>query len=89
MDNKIKDFIYGEFEIDDVLVDLINCDAVQRLKNIHQVGATYLVKEDLDVTRYEHSVGVMLLIRLLGGSLEEQIAGLLHGYIPYCIFTCY
>lgn len=78
MGNKIKDYIYGEYEIDDVLIDLINCKAVQRLKNIHQVGATYLVKEDLDVTRYEHSVGVMLLIRLLGGSLEEQIAGLLH-----------
>lgn len=31
-----------------------------------------------NVTRYDHSVGVMLLIRKLGGSLEEQIAGLLH-----------
>lgn len=28
--------------------------------------------------RYDHSVGVMLLIRMLGGTLEEQIAGLLH-----------
>lgn len=78
MGNKIKDCIYGEFEIDDVLIELINCGAVQRLKNIHQVGATYLVNKDLNVTRYEHSVGVMLLIKMLGGSLEEQIAGLLH-----------
>ena len=78
MGNKIKDCIYGEFEIDDVLIELINCGAVQRLKNIHQVGATYLVNKDLNVTRYEHSVGVMLLIKMLVGSLEEQIAGLLH-----------
>lgn len=78
MGNKIKDYIYGEFEIDNVLIELINCSAVQRLKNIHQVGATYLVNKDLNVTRYEHSVGVMLLIKMLGGSLEEQIAGLLH-----------
>jgi uncharacterized protein len=78
MGNKITDCIYGEFEIDDVLMELINCDAVQRLKKIHQVGATYLVDKNLNVTRYEHSVGVMLLIRLLGGSLKEQIAGLLH-----------
>lgn len=78
MGNKIKDYIYGEFEIDNVLIELINCSAVQRLKNIHQVGATYLINKDLNVTRYEHSVGVMLLIKMLGGSLEEQIAGLLH-----------
>lgn len=31
-----------------------------------------------NITRYEHSIGVMLLIKKLGGSLEEQIAGLLH-----------
>ena len=78
MENKIVDYIYGEFELEDVLIELINCDAVQRLKYIHQVGATYLIKEELNVNRFEHSIGVMLLIRLLGGSLKEQIAGLLH-----------
>lgn len=78
MENKIVDYIYGEFELEDALIELINCDAVQRLKYIHQVGATYLIKEELNVNRFEHSIGVMLLIRLLGGSLKEQIAGLLH-----------
>lgn len=78
MENKIVDYIYGEFELEDVLIELINCDAVQRLKYIHQVGATYLIKEELNVNRFEHSIGVMLLIRMLGGSLKEQIAGLLH-----------
>ena len=29
-------------------------------------------------TRYEHSVGVMLLVRRFGASLDEQIAALLH-----------
>lgn len=78
MENNIVDYIYGEFELEDVLIELINCDAVQRLKYIHQVGATYLIKEELNVNRLEHSIGVMLLIRMLGGSLKEQIAGLLH-----------
>lgn len=78
MENKIVDYIYGEFELEDVLIELINCDAVQRLKHIHQVGSTYLIKEELNVNRFEHSIGVMLLIRMLGGSLKEQIAGLLH-----------
>lgn len=74
----IVDSIYGTFEVDGVLEELINCDAVQRLKDIHQGGGTYLVNPRWNVTRYEHSVGVMILIKLLGGSIEEQIAGLLH-----------
>ncbi|MFU7591723.1 HD domain-containing protein [Priestia sp. RMT2NF4] len=51
---------------------------LQRLKKIHQGGASYLVNPKWNVTRFEHSVGVMLLIKKLGGSIEEQIAGLLH-----------
>lgn len=48
------------------------------MRGVHQGGASYLVNPKWNVTRYEHCVGVMLLIRTLGGSLEEQIAGLLH-----------
>lgn len=75
---KIIDKIYGEFEIEDILEELINTKAVQRLKNIHQGGASYLVNPNWNVTRYEHSVGTMIFIKLIGGSIEEQIAGLLH-----------
>lgn len=74
----IKDALYGEFEIDGVLEELIQSAPVQRLKGIHQAGAGYLVNRQWDITRYEHSLGVMLLIRRYGGSLEEQIVGLLH-----------
>jgi uncharacterized protein len=75
---QITDFLYGTFEIDGVLAELIDSRPIQRLKGIHQGGACYLVNPEWNVTRYEHSVGVMLLIRHLGGSVEEQIAGLLH-----------
>ncbi|MFC9773780.1 HD domain-containing protein [Paenibacillus chitinolyticus] len=74
----ISDPIYGEFIVDGLLEELILSSPVQRLKGIYQGGASYLVNEKWDVTRYEHSVGVMHLIRRLGGSLEEQVAGLLH-----------
>ncbi len=74
----IKDVLYGEYKVDRVLEELILSDPVQRLKGIHQGGASFLVNEEWDVTRYEHSVGVMLLIKILGGQVEEQIAGLLH-----------
>ena len=72
------DDIYGSFEVEPVLQDLVFSKPVQRLKGIHQGGASYLVNKEWNVTRYEHSVGVMLLVRKLGGTLQEQIAGLLH-----------
>ncbi|PEL12497.1 HD domain-containing protein [Bacillus sp. AFS017336] len=74
----LNDELYGQFKIDQVLVELINTKPIQRLKNIHQAGATYLLDNRFNGTRYDHSIGVMLLIKRLGGSVEEQIAGLLH-----------
>lgn len=74
----INDPLYGTYQVDDVLAALINSRPVQRLKGIHQGGASYLVNRAWNVTRFDHSIGVMLLIKRLGGSLEEQIAGLLH-----------
>ncbi|MDE3840981.1 hypothetical protein C0966_17080 (plasmid) [Bacillus methanolicus] len=75
---RIQDSIYGNFTLEPVLAKLIHTKPIQRLKNIHQGGASYLVNPKWNVTRFEHSVGVMLLIKKLGGSVEEQIAGLLH-----------
>ncbi|QEL83894.1 HD domain-containing protein [Bacillus mycoides] len=74
----ISDVIYGEFIVDKVLEELILSKPVQRLKGVHQAGASYLMNEKWNVTRFDHSVGAMLLIKKLGGSVEEQIAGLLH-----------
>lgn len=74
----INDYLYGKFTIEPIFQELINSNAVQRLKHIHQNGASYLINPNWNVSRYEHSIGVMLLIRKLGGSIEEQIAGLLH-----------
>lgn len=75
---RINDSIYGEFEVEKVFEELINTKEVQRLKNIHQGGACYLVNPKWNISRYDHSVGTMLFIRMMGGSVEEQIAGLLH-----------
>jgi len=73
------DLVYGSVEIDEpVLVDLINTAAMQRLKGVMQYGVTALIGVTHPITRFEHSVGAMLLVRRLGASLEEQIAALLH-----------
>lgn len=59
-----------------ILAELIQTKPLQRLKNIHQRGASYLVNLNWNVTRFDHSIGAVLLIRKLGGSIEKQIAGL-------------
>lgn len=74
-----QDRIYGEFQITEgVLVDLMRSQAVQRLHGISQHGITGLLGITRNTSRFEHSMGVMLLVRRLGASLEEQIAALLH-----------
>ncbi|MEK3711280.1 HD domain-containing protein [Bacillus sp. FSL K6-1005] len=75
---EINDVLYGRHQIDGVLEELIKSAPVQRLKGVYQGGASFLVNPKWNVTRYEHSIGVMLLIKRLGGTIEEQIAGLLH-----------
>lgn len=73
------DPLYGQGEIlEPVLVDLLETRAVQRLQGVLQHGITALIGITHPTTRFEHSIGVMLLVRRLGGSLEEQIAALLH-----------
>jgi uncharacterized protein len=82
----IVDRVYGDCVVDEpVLVELIASNPVQRLNGISQSGATRYFA-DRKVTRYEHCVGVMLLLRKLGASVEEQIAGLLHD-VPHTAFS--
>ncbi len=110
---RYTDAIYGDVEIEEpVLIDLMQTQAMQRLRGILQHGITALIGITQPVTRFDHSLGVMLLVRRLHarastalhsaspsapplhssgqgvqstplgqqacGSLEEQIAALLH-----------
>lgn len=76
---KIEDKIYGKEEINEqILIDLINSPAVQRLKKISQMGIPDEYYHRPTFSRFEHSVGVLVLLRKLGAALDEQIAGLLH-----------
>ena len=76
---RIDDSVYGTVQITEpVLVELIESDALQRLKGISQYGAPDEYYGIPSFSRFDHSVGVMILLQRLGASLEEQIAGLLH-----------
>lgn len=75
----IKDNIYGEFKIEDaVIIELLKSPSMLRLKNISQYGVPDKYYHLKNYSRYEHSIGVMLLLRKLGATLEEQVAGLIH-----------
>ncbi|MDR3634037.1 MAG: HD domain-containing protein [Isosphaeraceae bacterium] len=74
-----NDRVYGDVAIDDPkLLDLIACPTFQRLNGIRQAGPSAFAFPFKTVTRYEHSIGVYLLLRRLGADLREQVAGLLH-----------
>ena len=74
-----NDTIYGEVVISEpVLHDLIQSGAVQRLHGVLQHGITGLIGLTEPITRFDHSLGALLLVRRLGGSLREQIGALLH-----------
>lgn len=75
----IKDSIYGKIDVrDSVLIDLINSNSMQRLKKVSQYGVPDKYYHFKNFYRYEHSVGVMMFLRKLGATLDEQISGLLH-----------
>ncbi len=76
----IPDPIYGQIKITEpVLAELIQSSAMQRLKGVDQNVTVNLIPVPWKpFSRFDHSVGVMHLIKLLGGNLEEQTAGLLH-----------
>jgi hypothetical protein len=73
------DRIYGAIEIrEPVLLELMESKAMLRLHGVLQHGISGLVGITRATSRYEHSLGVFILVRKLGGSLEEQLAALLH-----------
>ncbi|MCP4426707.1 MAG: HD domain-containing protein [Chloroflexi bacterium] len=73
------DAVYGLVEINEpILLALLETAALQRLKGVLQHGITGLIGITDKTTRFDHSVGAMLLVRRLGASVEEEIAALLH-----------
>jgi len=75
----INDRVYGKVNVtSDCAIELIKSKSLQRLKGISQHGVPDDYYHINYYSRYEHSVGVMILLKLLGASEEEQIAGLLH-----------
>lgn len=74
-----RDRVYGPSVIDDPgVLRIIACPTFQRLKGIRQAGPSSLAFPFKLVTRYEHCLGVYLLLGRLGAGRRERVAGLLH-----------
>lgn len=83
----INDRIYGQQEIKEpVIQKLINSKPLTRLQYINQAGPSKYLYPWKTISRFEHSLGVMMLLKMFGASVEEQIAGLLHD-VPHTAFS--
>lgn len=95
MRDPVHAYVHVEYQI---IWDLINAPEFQRLRRIHQLGATYQVYHGAEHSRFSHSLGVYELVRQMIQKISgfqdvlsefEQIAllcaGLLHdvGHGPY------
>jgi hypothetical protein len=75
----VSDKIYGKVTITSpVLIELIRSRLMQRLKKIAQHGLPNEYYHFKGGNRFEHCIGVMLLLKQLKATEEEQVAGLLH-----------
>jgi len=87
-----KDWVYETVKIEDeIIIEILDSNVIQRLKGINQGGSLVLLnsKHFLSghkTTRFDHSIGVLILLRKFNASLEEQIAGLLHD-ISHMVFS--
>jgi HD superfamily phosphohydrolase len=83
---EVSDALFGRQEITEaVLLELMESQPVQRLKGIDCAGSTILIKKPT-YSRFEHSLGDMLVLKNFKAPLEEQVAGLLHD-VPHTAFS--
>lgn len=85
-----NDPVYGEVEINEpVILDIINSPAIQRLKGIDQAWYFEPYFPGSSRSRFDHSMGVYLLLKIYWAPLEEQIAGIIHdishGAFSHCL----
>ena len=93
MSKKINCPLYGFISITPRMRSIIDTPEFKRLHNLRQLGLTYLIYPSANHTRFEHSLGVSHLAKILATSLQKnqpelgitdneieliQISGLIH-----------
>lgn len=68
----LKDPLYGFISIEEPFKSLVETGQFQRLRNIKQLGQSYLIYPSANHTRFEHSIGTFYLAQRIA---EKIIAG--------------
>lgn len=87
----LKDPLYGFINIDKPFNDLIETEYFQRLRNIKQLGQSYLIYPSANHSRFEHSIGAFYLAKKFTEKIKMRhrnefvAAALLHdiGHYPF------
>lgn len=83
----VDDRLYGRFKFDNTdpgdsaIIEILFSEALGRLYFVQQLvmPPEFATRpETTDLSRYEHSIGVMLLTRMLGGDSKQQLRALVH-----------
>lgn len=67
----LHDSVWGTIEVFPHEISLINSPLLQRLRRIRQLGGAHLVFPGAVHTRFEHTVGVVLLVELMCNGLNK------------------
>ncbi|MDR1488418.1 MAG: hypothetical protein LBI26_01600 [Holosporales bacterium] len=80
--------IWGEnVKANDLIMSVIRTPVMGRIKDVDQSGPAHFFGPRLPrFTRFEHCVGVWVLIKRAGAGMQEQVAGLLHD-ASYTVFS--
>ena len=70
---RIRDVIHGDIDInEDIFIDLIETKEFQRLRNIKQIGLSYVSFPTAEHSRFSHSIGVYHLATRMIDVLENK-----------------
>ena len=72
MNKKINCPLYGFISITPRMRSIIDTPEFKRLHNLRQLGLTYLIYPSANHTRFEHSLGVSHLAKILATSLQKN-----------------
>lgn len=73
----LRDPVHGFIRCEPLEAALVNSRPVQRLRNIHQLGLTFLVFPGAEHSRFSHALGAMHLAGRLYDALAPRSGGLL------------
>lgn len=70
----VHDGLWGTLKLSKAEVCFLDTPLLQRLRQLHQTGCSYLTYPSTTHSRFEHTLGVMLQVKKLGDALCSQEA---------------